>query len=167
LACGFKTLREGWHGEDHMILYDESESSAASERYRFAQSFPGFELLGSRGWDDFIVRDAAGVIFTVPTVPLDRELLEPFQLVLDGIRLEPDPRFIGKIKWYVKPIIFGGDPSSDENVSWICHDDHAQAVRWWNDKYRELKGQPAERRGTAWGAFSNRISRWLGRTRPG
>jgi hypothetical protein len=160
-------MREGWHGEDHLILYDESESSASSERYGIAQSFPDLELLGLRGWDDFIVRDPAGVIFTVPTVPLDREFLEPFQLPLDGIRLEPDPRSVGKIKWYVQPIAFGGDPSSDENVTWIGHEDHAQAVRWWNDKSRELKGQPTERRGTMWDALWNRISRWLGRTRPG
>jgi hypothetical protein len=39
----------------------------------------------------------------------------------------------------VKPLIFGGDPSSHENQTWITHEQHAQLVRYWNDMYRSLK----------------------------
>ncbi len=139
-----KFMREGWHGKDYLILYDESESSAASDGCRIAQSLPGFEILGLCGWDDFIVQDPNGAIFTIPTVPLDRELLEPFEVPLDGIRFEPDSRFTDKIKWYLKPIVFGGDPSSGENMIWICHEEHAQLVLWWNDLYFKLKGPSEE-----------------------
>ena len=83
-------MREGWHGENHLILYDESETSAASESYNIAGSLPGFAILGLCGWDDFIVRDLSGAVFTVPTVPLDREHLKPFDLPLAGVTFEPE-----------------------------------------------------------------------------
>lgn len=137
-------MQEGWHGEDYLILYDKRESSAASERYGIAKSLPGFEILGFRGWDDFVVQDAVGAIFTVPTVPLDREFLEPFEVSLEGVRLESDPRFADKIKWYLQPTVFGGDPSLGENVSWISDEKHAQLVRWWNDQYDRLKSPSEE-----------------------
>lgn len=131
-------MHEGWDGDDYLILFDESESPAASERYGLARFLPGFTILGLRGWDDFIVRDPSGAVFIVPAVPIDHEYLQPFQAPRNDIRLEPDPERSGKIKWYVQPLIFGGDPSVGENMTWISHDDHAEAVKWWNDKYREL-----------------------------
>jgi hypothetical protein len=52
-----------------------------------------------------------------------------------SLRLESDDRFAGKIKWYVKPIRFGGDPTAKDNMKWLSRDDHVQAVRWWNKFY--------------------------------
>jgi hypothetical protein len=69
-------VQEGWYGEDYLILYDGPESTAASERYGVAQSLPHYRLVGLSGWDDFIVKDPSGALFTVPTVPLDTDFLE-------------------------------------------------------------------------------------------
>jgi hypothetical protein len=54
--------------------------------------------------------------------------------------LERDDRFAGKIKWYVTPLVFGGDPKIGDNLVWVSHEEHAQLVRWWNEQYRALKG---------------------------
>lgn len=102
-------------------------------------ALPGFDVVGLRTWDDFIVRDSAGNIFSVPTVPANPQHLSPFAIPKDAQTLRSDERFQGKIKWYVKPIVFGGDPSLGDNVVWVTHETHAQAVRWWNEQYRALK----------------------------
>jgi hypothetical protein len=48
-------MHEGWLGEDYVVLFDESEVAAASERYGAWRLLPGFTVLGLRSWDDFIV----------------------------------------------------------------------------------------------------------------
>jgi hypothetical protein len=134
-------MNEGWLGDDYLILFDEAEVESASDRYAISQLLPGYQVLGLRGWDDFILRDSAGQTRSVPTVPTDPKYLSPFPLPEAGLSLHPDPRFSGRIKWYVKPIVFGGDPSVGENVIWVSHEEHAQLVRWWNDQYRLQKGR--------------------------
>jgi hypothetical protein len=49
--------------------------------------------------------------------------------------LLPDVRFTGRIKWYTKPIVFGGDPGPGENLSWVDHELHARLVQYWNREY--------------------------------
>ena len=51
------------------------------------------------------------------------------------MRLEADEKLAGRIKWYVAPIIFGGDPQAEENMVWLPQDKHAEIVRWWNELY--------------------------------
>jgi hypothetical protein len=43
------------------------------------------------------------------------------------VNLERDDRFAGKIKWYVKSVIFGGDPQIGDNLMWVSHEEHAPA----------------------------------------
>lgn len=138
-------MKEGWHNDDYLILFDEQEIALASERYDLAAYLGGFEIVGLRGWDDFILRSAMGRHHLVPTVPLDAQYLSEFALPEASAALEADPRFSGKIKWYVKPIIFGGDPKEGENLSWVSHDQHAQLVQWWNNMYRDIKAQSGSR----------------------
>jgi hypothetical protein len=132
-------MREGWHGSDYLILFEGEEISQASSRYGIASALPGFEVLGLRGWDDFIVRNESGVVGTVPTVPLDPGHLSVFPVQLRDLELRPDATRAGKIKWYVTPVIFGGDPGAGPNLIWVDHGQHAQLVLWWNGKYRELR----------------------------
>jgi hypothetical protein len=73
---------------------------------------------------------------------------------------------IPKEEWYVQPVVFAGDPSVGENLTWVNHEDHAQAVKWWNDQYRQLKGTSEARPRAWWLAFSERLSRWLRRGTP-
>jgi hypothetical protein len=133
-------MQEGWLNDDYLILFeDEHEAEAAADRYALASTLPGFRLIGLRGWDEFLVVDKNGDVFSVPTVPLDRNDLAPFQMPSDAVILERDDRFVGKIKWYVKPVVFGGDPRIGDNLVWVSHEEHAQLVRWWNEQYRALK----------------------------
>ena len=53
--------------------------------------------------------------------------------------LTPDPRFAGRIKWYVQPVAFGGDPTHEANILWVGHEQHGELVRWWNDLYLTLR----------------------------
>jgi hypothetical protein len=48
------------------------------------------------------------------------------------------------MKWYIQPLFFGGDPLSEENVTWVSHTEHAELVRWWNNVYFSVKipGKP-------------------------
>lgn len=64
-------MQEGWLREDYLILFDESEIAATNGRYDIAAHFTGFQIIGLKGWDDFILRNGEGQQFTIPTVPLD------------------------------------------------------------------------------------------------
>ena len=133
-------MKEGWSGEDYLILFEDSEVEAVSERYSVSQFLPGFQIVGLRGWDDFIVRDSTARTWLVPTVPLDFQHLSSFAIP-GAPTLEEDVRFNGKIKWHITPIVFGGDPKIGENMIWVDHKQHEQLVKWWNDKYRCAKAE--------------------------
>lgn len=129
---------EGWSRDDYLILFEE-DASGLEQAYALAQSLPGHRLLGLRNWDDFIIQDEAGAVFCVPTVPLRAEQAEPFVLPEAAAHsLRPDPRFTGRIKWYLKPIVFGGDPAVGANLVWVSLAQHAELVRYWNDIHRKL-----------------------------
>lgn len=133
---------EGWHDNTYLTLFEEqAEATAMTERYGLSNLLPGFTAVGLRGWDDLIVRDAGGRYFTVSTVPISREHLRDFDFKINLASLGSDDQMRGKIKWYVTPLIFGGDPSSPENVTWISIEQHPDAVRWWNAKYQEIQAQ--------------------------
>ncbi|CRM89537.1 MULTISPECIES: hypothetical protein [Pseudomonas] len=133
-------MNEGWQNDDYFIIFTEDESLAAMKAYGFDHHLPGYTLLGLRGWDDFIVINSSGVMFTIPTLPLDASYAAPFALP-QQISLEPDERFAGKIKWYTKPLVFGGDPADKTNFAWITHEQHAELVIWWNEQCRSAKSQ--------------------------
>lgn len=133
-------MREGWLGKDYLILFEPPELTQVSENYSFANLLPGYKLVGLRGWDDFIVEDGEGKLFTVPTVPVDRKYLAPVQLPVFK-ELEADRQLEGKIKWYLKPLVFGGDPSTHQNQVWISHNQHSQLVRYWNGVYQSVNAK--------------------------
>ena len=136
-----RVMNEGWHGDEYLILFDKEEIRSASDRYGMSGLLPGFRVVGLRSWDDFIVLDPDGNAFTVPTVPCVAEYLTPLRHPTATSDLAEDQRLGGKIKWYIKPILFGGDPEAHDNLSWVTHDQHAELVRWWNDLYRSLKSK--------------------------
>ena len=120
---------EGWYGSDHLILFNEAEIAAVSDRYAVSEFLPVYKVIGLRGWDNFILQDSSGATYCAPTVPAVAEHLSAYALPSAGATLSPDDRLQGKIKWYVKPIVFGGDPQSDANIIWVCHDQHGQLVK--------------------------------------
>jgi hypothetical protein len=123
------------------VLFDREGVPVMTERYGISHYLPGYSVLGLRGWDDFIVQDSRAAVFTMPTVPLIATALSPFEQSLLSSDLRSDERFTCKIKWYIKPIIFGGDPNPGENMTWIPIQDHQPAVKYWNGLYRDLKRQ--------------------------
>jgi hypothetical protein len=130
-------MTEGWNRDDYVVLFSGQEAHSATLRYGIAALLPGYRIVGLRGWDDFIVQNETGDTFKLPTVPCDHKELAPFQVPASD-ELVPDYRFAGKVKWYITPIAFGGDPTADENITWIPLADHAEIVRWWNTLYRDL-----------------------------
>lgn len=131
-------MNEGWSGSEYIVLLSQAESVAAMAKYQFEKYLPGFTLVGLRGWDDFIVIDPRGAMCSLPTIPLDASHVEPFHLP-ESLSLKPDARFAGKIKWYLTPLVFGGDAQEKSNLAWLSHDRHAEMVVWWNAKYAEFK----------------------------
>lgn len=135
-------MKEGWNDDDdYLILFDASESDAATAAYGLARYLPGYSILAIVGWDDLLIRNDAGELFRVPTLPLVQEHLANDVGLPDALQLDPDERFTGRIKWYVTPIVFGGDPVSESNIVWVDLPTHQELVCWWNDKYREAAGR--------------------------
>lgn len=129
---------EGWHNDDYLVLFDDRlEALRMSDLYGISMYLPGYTFLGLRGWDDFIVADVNSNFFTIPTVPLDPKELAPFGFHVDLEAITPDERFTHKVKWYVTPIIFGGDPNDCGNLTWITLEQHAGLVQWWCKLYRD------------------------------
>ena len=131
---------QGWHRDDYLILFEEQlEAVAMTARYDATGFLPGYIIDGLKGWDDFIVHDTAHRFYTVPTVPLAAQHLRPFDFDIDLSALRPDSRVADRIKWYVQPLVFGGDPKSEKNIAWLTLDQHVDAVKWWNAKYRRIQ----------------------------
>jgi hypothetical protein len=129
-------MQEGWLGDDYLILFAESEVKTASIRYSISEFLPGYVVVGLRSWDDLIVKDSAGKSFSVPAVPMSSDYLAAF--FFPPIRnMQADDRFRGKVKWYLKPPVFGGNPKSEDNITWVDHQSHGELVNWWNRLYRE------------------------------
>ncbi len=134
------SMLQGWHNDDYLILFaDLAEAETMTGRYQLPASLLSYTILGLKNWDDFIVRDAKGDHFTLPSVPLDVAYIRPLNFKFDLSKILPDPRLADKIKWHIQPLIFSGSPSAQENRAWITLDQHVEAVKWWNDKYFELK----------------------------
>jgi len=131
---------EGWHDDDYLILFDDTDVEDLTARYGLAAYLAGYQIIGLCGWDDFIIRDLNGGLFSVPTVPMDRRYLRPLAFSIDRAKIVPDERFSGKIKWYVQPVVFGGSPTAEDNISWVDLPQHIEYVKWWNQKYREVSG---------------------------
>jgi hypothetical protein len=131
---------QGWHNNDYLILFEEkSEAVTMNGRYGVTDSLPDYNLVGLKSWDDFILRDVKNQYFTVPTVPLDAQYVQPFVFGIDPSKLRIDERYASKIKWYIKPLVFGGDANADSNVTWLTVDEHVEAVKWWNQLYRDVQ----------------------------
>ena len=129
-------MREGWSDDDYIVLFG-AHAGDLEAAYGICAALPGYRLVGLRSWDDFIVEDASGARFVVPTVPVLVEHLSPFNID-DQRPLKADDRMVGRIKWYITPLVFGGDPKLGNNVIWVTLEQHAQLVTWWNAKYREM-----------------------------
>ena len=135
---------EGWQNDVYLILFEgEDEIGRMTKLYGVQQFLPGFTVVGLRGWDDFIVADAQGRLFLVPTTPPDPNYLEPLPFRIDAASIKPDERFTKKVKWYITPLRFGGDPGAKDNTAWITIEQHAELVRWWSKLHLDITAKKA------------------------
>ncbi|MEM7018467.1 MAG: hypothetical protein AAF512_14135 [Pseudomonadota bacterium] len=121
-----------------MILFDDVESQKMTAGYGTWRYLPEFSIVALIGWDDFILRSQSGGLFRVPTLPLSKEYLSEYVSIPQPSNLIPDEKFVDKIKWYIKPIVFGGASEAEENIEWVNLQTHQELVRWWNQKYHAL-----------------------------
>lgn len=122
-------MKEGWHNDDYLILFEIKEIQQKEEGYEINRFLPGYSLLGMVGWDYFLVMDRENQrLFRIPTIPIVLTEKQAWNHKIDLEALKPDGRFQGKVKWYLKPIVFGGDPNPGNNMTWISHEDHVQAM---------------------------------------
>ena len=130
-------MKEGWYNDDYwMMCEDQQESEHLTTLYGIRKYIPDYFIVGLKGWDYFILCDRNSHYFTVPTLPVNHKEIKAFHLP-EPMRLESDDKLTKKIKWYVKPIAFGGDPSSDENIAWLTTEEHSDCVKWWNQIYQD------------------------------
>jgi hypothetical protein len=132
-------MREGWLGDEYIVLFEE-QGAKLQQMYGLPDLLPSFKVIGLRSWDEFLVENATGELFAVPTVPLIAEHLESYRFEEPLDKLLSDEQVHGKIKWYVTPLIFGGDAAQGDNVTSITLAQHTELVQWWNKKYRDLSG---------------------------
>jgi ABC-type glycerol-3-phosphate transport system substrate-binding protein len=45
---------------------------------------------------------------------------------------------------FIRPIILGGNPEDEDNVTFLSRPQHIQAVRYWNKILNDLKTQRAK-----------------------
>jgi hypothetical protein len=134
---------EGWFRDEYYVLFGVNEVAAASARYSVRRWIPGYEVIGLRGWDDLLLQDATGQVFTAPCVPIAVHYASHVSALPQAEALSKDARYSGQIKWYVQPLVFGGSPTEPSNVQWVSHEQHGQLVTWWNERYLQLKAQRA------------------------
>ncbi|MEL7537105.1 MAG: hypothetical protein AAFM91_08635 [Pseudomonadota bacterium] len=132
-------MDEGWHEDQYLIMFSGDEIEAATNRYNCQKYLPGYEVVGLAGWDDLLVRDSTGETYSVPAVPLVQERVAKWSFPCTPDALQPDEKFTGKIKWYLTPIVFGGDPEASDNLAWLTHEQHGEAMTWWNEKFLDVK----------------------------
>ncbi len=133
-------MQEGWYNDNYVIVFDNSELDQVTKAYGTAEFIPEFKVVGVRGWDELVLMDGAGMFFRIPAVPLNPKYLKRLGEDWPPTGLVSDDTFSGKIKWYVKPIVFGGDASSEENITWVDLHTHQNLVKWWNQKYCDIAG---------------------------
>ena len=140
-------MKDGWcDGEYFALAESQDEALRMSIAYGISEALPGYHFVGLRGWDDFIVCSAEGSYFLVPTVPLRMDQMQPYRFPSEKLRLATDPKVTGRVKWYVTPLVFGGDPNLGPNVVWISFAEHQEAVRHWNCLYEDLSKKVTNKR---------------------
>jgi hypothetical protein len=130
-------MDEGWNSNKYWIIFNKKEITQYTKSYDIERYLKGYKIIGLLGWDDFIVEDKTKRHFTVPTIPISSKYLNEIDYKVIT-QVEEDPRYKGKIKWYIKPIVFGGNPNDSNNIKWISIEEHIQIVRWWNNTYLEI-----------------------------
>jgi hypothetical protein len=128
----------GWYNDIHYNLFSPDEVDIYLKKNALQKYFSSYQLVGLVGWDDFLLKQNNSY-YTIPTVPIDFKYLSEFDFNLNIDELKNDKNITDKIKWYIKPLIFGGDPKLGENIQFIDLGTHAELIAFWNKTYCSLK----------------------------
>jgi hypothetical protein len=129
---------EGWSGDEYYTLFDQADYESLTREYGVDGLLPGFVVTGLIGWDDFLLFQDS-IYFSCPTVPIVPQYVRRLALTQLPTHLHPDKNLTGRCKWYVTPLVFGGKPTDDSNLLWVNYTQHRELVRWWNEKYAEMR----------------------------
>ena len=132
-------MKEGWADDTYVIAFDDDEALHVTSLYGIENYLPGHIVVAIVGWDEFIVRNKTGGLLRVPTIPLVQNYVEKLPSMPDTSRLIASPEHTGRIKWYVKPLIFGGDPGDASNIEWVDMQSHQKLVQFWNNRYLQAR----------------------------
>lgn len=154
---------EGFIATRWLRLYPLDELASANVAYDVEACFPGHLLFGSDGIGSAFLFDAGARpvrIVEVPFIPLDPEyvvatyadfvaFLEAIATVPDGfdgsLPIVPNPATAGLEVHEKQPVVLGGDPTSPENKVFLPPQTHAQACRFFNRVFREVRAQSRRR----------------------
>ena len=131
-------MLEGWSGDEYYTLFDDADYPSLTQEYGVEPLLPGFSVVGLIGWDDFLLL-RKGNYFTCPTVPILSQYVTRFEPSELPPQLTSDKNLAGRCRWYVTPLVFGGNPADDSNLIWVEYTQHRELVRWWNEKYTEMR----------------------------
>jgi len=130
-------MKHFWVDDIHYNLFEEEEHLLIS-KYKIDLYISGYKLIGLIGWDEFLL-EKDKKYFKVPTVPIDINNLEEISDICKLNELTNKESIYDKIKWYTKPIVFGGNPKDEKNIIWVDIEQHIKLVTFWNNKYSEYK----------------------------
>jgi hypothetical protein len=129
-------MKEGWNSDKYWILFNKEEIPIITRRYNIEKFIKGYKIIGLMNWEDFILEDKNGKHYLMPTIPIDLKHIKAIEYS-EITEFKEARKYKGKIKWYIKPIIFLGNPDDKKNISWINLEEHVKMVKLWNDKYLE------------------------------
>jgi hypothetical protein len=144
LGKSMTTQREGWIDDEYVRIYAASNRQYLAKLYDFPTFLPGYEPWGSWGLDALCLGSDSR-LYVLDWIPLEKSFLkERYASVAafeEGIaRLHdatPAYEYYQKEIHFVQPLIFGGDPKIAPVM--VDQTTHAEACRFWNKTYRELK----------------------------
>lgn len=139
-------MNSGWNDEIFYNLFEDNEIKMFNQKYILTNKPNEYKIIGLYFWDDFIVSKGQELV-KIPTIPFDLKYEEKIEINLENIHLDNDKKINNYIKWYNKPLIFGGSPELDDNIQWINIEHHIELVNFWNKKYREIKMPTAHNKG--------------------
>lgn len=140
-----KVHREGWLADEYVRIYSASLRKDIASLYGFNEFLPDYELWGSWGCDALCL-GFDSKLYCVPWIPLSEThrqeaypSVEALNSALQSLHAAtPTYEHFGKEVHFITPIVFGGQPGDDANITMIDQDAHAQICRYWNNLYARL-----------------------------
>jgi hypothetical protein len=148
----FANGSEGFLGTEYLRFYPAEQLIPLNSAFCTEEFIPGRLIFGSNGGGEawvFDVRLRPALVIKLPFIPMNDQYGESFGSFEQFLRLlagtnEPraqrsvNPDLIGKEIHEIHPVVFGGDPASEDNKAYLTPPEYAPYVVWWNRQYRRI-----------------------------